>query len=259
MAENETTAPKKRKSAIPTLCEWENLNLEQYALSLIKAKIPSEVDSSELQEKLNKLENEIKQRKRKQTSFIQKGRQSVVFFFNNKRLIPIMKKEMLLRAQARHRKENMVYHDFYNPDLSNHCRSQATAIYTRDDSSCRDCSYSYHYLQVRNNYAETMGRACGVVDRTLSLYYKIMNPQLANDSLSEPVSFPVSRAEPPSVPVKNHWKNYSRPSENNIDELLNNRCDDNVDVDDEREKEEPQKISTSQLKQMEFDFQKQRQ
>ena len=157
---------------------------------------------------------------------------------------------MALRAQARHRKENMAYHDFKDPDLCNHCRFQATAIYTRDDSSCRDCSYSYHYLQVRSNYAETMGRACVAVEKALSLYQRIMNPQLQNDSE------PVSRKEPPKIPVKNHWKNYTRPSEDTLDELLNNQCDDNVS--DEREVEEPQKVATSRFKQMEFNFLKER-
>ena len=65
----------------------------------------------------------------------------------------------------------------------------------------------------------------------------------------EEQKIPVQDA-PEQQTFPNYWENFNRPSEREVDELLNNKCDDNVD--DERDMEEPKKVSTSKLKQMEF-------
>lgn len=246
----DTSTTKKRKSGIPTLREWEKINLERFALSRVKAL--TNLNEGAFQDRLDALEKDIQQQKRKETVFIKKGYESVLLFLKNPKLIPIMKKEMALRSKTRHAGGDILFHDFSEPTLSRHCQLQATAIFTRNDSSCEDCSYSYHYLRVRSNYAETMGRASWAVEQALNLYGRIKE----RTTVKEEQKIPVQDA-PEQQTFPNYWENFNRPSEREVDELLNNKCDDNVD--DERDMEEPKKVSTSKLKQMEFDFQNQRQ
>ena len=163
-----------------------------------------------------------------------------------------MKKEMVLRSKIRYSGGDILYHDFSDPTLSRHCQLQATAIFTRNDSSCADCSYSYHYLRVRSTYAETMGRASWAAEQALNLYARIKEQTTVKEEPKTPVR---ETSEQKTFP--NYWGNFKRPSEKEVDELLHNRCDDNVD--DERDRDEPQKVSASRPKQMEFDFQNQRQ
>ena len=246
-----TSDTKKRKSGVPTLREWEKVNLERFALSKLKAL--SNFDKSVFQDKLDGLETEIKRKKRKETVYIRKGYESVTFFLKNPKLIPVAKKEMAMRSAARYHGEDMLYYEFKDPTLSRHCRLQATAIFTRNDTSCEDCSYSYHYLQVRNNYAETMGRACMAAEQALLLYKRLKEQEIQqpkeqknviqNDFLQQ--MFP------------NYWEEFNRPSEEKVNELLANRCDDYVDDDSDNTSLEPQKITKQKYVQTEFDFQNQ--
>ncbi len=248
----DTLTTKKRKSGIPTLREWEKLNLERFALSRVKAL--TNLNDSAFQDKLNSLETEIQQKKRKETVYIKKGYETVLLFLKNPKLIAVAKKEMLMRSAARHHGENMLYHEFEDPTLSRHCQLQATAIFTRNDTSCENCSYSYHYLQVRNNYAETIGRACQAAEQALLLYKRIKEQKMQQQKEQNNVAQNDIRQQE----FPNYWENFKRPSEEKVNELLANRCDDYVDSDDEYEVEGAQKISTKKYIQTEFDFQNQR-
>ena len=247
----DTLEVKKRRSGIPTLREWEKVNLERFALARVKAL--SNLNEGTLQDRLNALEMDIQQKKRKETVFINKGYETVLLFLKNPKLIPVMKKEMLGRSKARHLGEDMLYYEFQNPILSRHCQLQATAIFTRNDTSCENCSYSYHYLQVRNNYAETMGRACQAVEQALDLYRTVKErgipkeQQMLGHGYSRQQTFP------------NYWAKFERPSEEKVNELLANHCDDYVNNDNDDTYSEPQKVTKQKYIQTEFNFQNQRQ
>lgn len=242
---------KKRKSGIPTLREWEKVNLERFALLRVKAL--SNLNEGAFQDRLNGLEAEIQQKKRKETVFIKKGYETVLLFLKNPKLIPVMKKEMLGRSKARHLGADMLYYEFKDPTLSRHCQLQATAIFTRNDTSCEDCSYSYHYFHVRNNYAETMGRACQAVEQALDLYRNIKERGLQKE---QPI---LNHEDTRQQTFPNYWAKFERPSEEKVNELLANRCDDYVNDDNDVSSSEPQKITKQKYIQTEFDFQNQRQ
>ena len=248
---------KKRKSGIPTLREWENLNFERFALLRLRALSSSLSNSTEFQGKINEVEEKITHKRRKETIFIKKGYESVLFFLRNPKLFPVMKKEMIARSAARHRGEDMLHYEFKDFLLAQHCQLQAAAIFSRDDTSCRNYAYSYHYRHVRNNYAETMGRACYAAEQAFLLYKRIKETELLGSR-----TYHDTVREVPSVEQQrfsNYWAKFERPSEEKVNELLANRCDDYLNDDNDVSSSEPQKITKQKYIQTEFDFQNQRQ
>ena len=237
---------KKKKSPIPALREWQMINFNHMALKTLRDKNRHPDVIAKLQEKVDALDEQRRPHRRAINPFIIYGCQSVLFFLKNPRYISIMKQEILSRQAARKiakaKKEDILDQDLNNPVLSAHCQEQSNLIYSKGNSSEGDNTWNYHYLHVRNSYIEAMGRAARAAEYALQLEKSFEDQRSASitqalSSSQSPKKQPTPEPKPidpevPFPPIKDDW-HAPRPSEEEVNELLNNRCDDNVpDMDD---------------------------
>ena len=101
-----------------------------------------------------------------------------------------------------------------------------------------------------------MGRACYAAEQAFLLYKRIKETELLGSR-----TYHDTVREVPSVEQQrfsNYWAKFERPSEEKVNELLANRCDDYLNDDNDVSSSEPQKITKQKYVQTEFDFQNQR-
>jgi len=236
---------KKKKSPLPSLREWQRINFEYMALTTLRDKNRHPDVIGKLQEKIDALDEQRKPQRRTTTPFITYGMQSVVFFLEHPQYIPIMKNEILVRGLARQaakaRGENILNDDLENSVLAAHCQERSNLIFSKGNSPVGDNTWNHHYLHVRNNFIETMGRAARAAEYALGLestleeqrrrfFVEISNPvpppKPAAPQPQGPKP-PIPTSEAPTPKPVNHW-DEPRPSEEKVNEILNNHCDDNV-------------------------------
>ena len=247
------TPKPKRRNGLDTRRIWERLNFELAALSIVQ-KSNQPATQNFLTQRINELNEEIRKQRKKAGVFIQNGRESVLFFLNNPAYIDRMKAEMAARYQARRDGRNIREDELSDPVLADHCREHALRIFERNGQPGGG-EWSENYKHIRHNYAETMGRACLAAEAALYLVQHAVAtvtpakttpvPAQPTQPQPAPVQPKVKKAEPISpsglIPKAN-WETFSRPSEEELNQLLGNRCDDNVP--DDRAAEESSTTST---------------
>ena len=225
--------PVKRSTGRQARQDWERLNLELAALRIMQKKVSSDIDTTKITRRIGVVTEEIKERiksrrqKNKIGIYIRLGQQSVQFFLEHPQYIPLMKHEMARRYQARINGEDMRYDTLDNPFLNAHAEENAGIIYKGGI-----CKWSNYFRCVRNNYIETMGRACKAAE--MALHYtqpvsaptQVLPPPAPKSQPSTPPLPPHLSFNPTRFP--NHWKTFVRTNEDEVNLLLMNRCDDNV-------------------------------
>ena len=236
------SAKKKKKSPIPSLREWQNINFEHMALTTLKNRNRHPDVIAKLQEKVDALDEQRRPQRRANNPFIIHGCQSVLFFLKNPQYIPLMKQEILARQVARkaakEKGDDILDQDLDNSVLADHCQEHSNLIFSKGNTSEGDNTWSVHYLHVRNSFIEAMGRAARAAEYALRLEKSFEDQRSASitDALRFSSEGSKKKPVPPTPPVnpdipspaaENHW-NEPRPSEEQVNELLNNHCDDNV-------------------------------
>ncbi|MBR6412203.1 MAG: hypothetical protein IKS41_03465 [Alphaproteobacteria bacterium] len=231
--------------------DWERLNLELAALQAVQKKVTPEINTTKIAPRIALITHEIqeKAKTRKQKAdvgiYIQLGQKTVQFFLDNPQYIPLMKHEMARRYQARLNGEDMRFDTLNNSVLNAHAEENAGTIYKGGI-----CEWNDNYRRVRNDYIETMGRACQAAEMALRRSQPDPVPTQTQVLVqprpqAQPQPAPTTRPPHPTfnpANFPNYWKTFQRSNEEEVNQLLGNRCDDNVPDMPEAElpKENPQ-------------------
>ena len=248
----------RRKNGMQARREWESLNFKREALHAIKTPTLLPIQQEKLENLIQGVESEIKAKKKKPGIYVRLGCESVLFFLQHPIYISKMKDEMEMRRQMRFRGQDVRNEELNNAVLRAHCYDQSARIFERNNESGAG-DWSWNFCLIRHNYTETMGRACQAADyaqSTLQALKVITPPKLQKQTPPPPSSVRDEDYIPVSNEMPNYWSSFQRPSEEEVNDLLNNRCDDNVvgDTDVIEPLSTPKKIIQHTYRQAVFDF-----
>lgn len=151
----------KRKSAVPSVREWEELNFRYAAFYMKLACCKDPALRESLKDRLIPLQQRVMTSPRKRGDYILIGYESVLFFLQHPQYIAPMKREIMVRRAERRDGGATVGKELNTPELANHCRDKALHIFTHgSDDYGNNYQSDRRYLHIYNSYAEIMGRAC---------------------------------------------------------------------------------------------------
>jgi len=199
---------KKRKSGVPAIWKFEEAVFD---LTALRAVFAGKTIPLDIQQKMDRLAEEVKQgvnkrkyKKQREANNISCGRTSVMFFLKNPRLIPVMAREQNRRKQREAAGEDLTYLELDDEALYMHCKDRATFIYTQDETTCKDYSYSAKYRRIRSNYVYTMGRASRSAQMALREVARVQreNGQTQTQEPAPKIVQPTNPLPIPTAPVK---------------------------------------------------------